>query len=479
MQLARILERAWQKTANSRLAVPFLHPLLPLSEEGSCNASVEAGYWSDLVKSDSTGSLAASGSTSNSSGSLAALLSPSTAPSGGKRAHSAMDIPKEGAVDLAASQTAHKRGRSCKSLSGPVASPVAAAAAVSGISGPAQETPWDLLCILDKIHALVYPSLEAYCTDLLKIRRAVEQKILRHSASATAAAAAGQQNSGVALQHSLLMAWDTIVEAGDALLVSKAGQIAVLEQKIRDDTGVKGSDRARQSTPAGKQQSAGSAASLMQSLWRAETFCVTPFNRIDGVCGLPNSLGASAHHGGLAPKAVVPVRSLAGWTVFVEQGAVPEEFRGSRSSDPYAVKEVVARAEHRAQAPARARDAVRAMLGEAASGLEGQDGICGWEAGAGSHTASDLLVTVVCAGTDLRLYLLVHFILVTGGGVAGGTADVRHAAQRPARRRDSAGGRGRPGHRQQSLPDVLPEYRWICAGGAGPAAAGRLDGDTG
>jgi hypothetical protein len=256
----------------------------------------------------------------------------------------------------------------------------------------------DLLGVLDKIHALQYESTQQYSADLNRIRCLIDQNILRHSPSAQQQAASGKGLD----THSLLMAWDTIVEAGNALLASKAPATIRIEQKIgaaacpERAVGAVGTQLSalargefnsnRLAPTACCNGTSGhiatsalntaekklSCAALMQALWRVECTTPTPFVRVATVCSWPcPTSGANITQSkgtvdasSTTPAVRVPGRSLAGWTVFVEAGVVPAEFRGP--TDPYSMQGVIQKAERNAARPVRARDAVRAMLDDQA-----------------------------------------------------------------------------------------------------------------
>jgi hypothetical protein len=403
--------------------VPFLRPLLPLSDLPLPDTSApaeEEGYWTTEPDAPVPPPLPITLLASAAEAAGAKLTS-----SPNKRSHSAMQVDTTAAAESYATATGaagRKKGRLGKSsprsrssdsvdrladLAPAVGTKDSAPAPVPAIPAPAaastvthagvEKLPGgfeaDLLGVLDKIHALRYESTEQYAADLDRIRCLIEQKILRHSPSAQQQAASGKGLD----THSLLMAWDTIVEAGNALLASKAPATVKIEQKISaavsperavgavgtqlsalargefnsNRVAAVGGNGTSGHTAAGAPNTAGtklSCAALMQALWRVECSTPTPFVRVAAVCGWPcPTSGAnttqskgSADAASVTPAVCVPARSLAGWTVFVEAGVVPAEFRGP--TDPYTMQGVIQKAERNAARPARARDAVRAML---------------------------------------------------------------------------------------------------------------------
>jgi hypothetical protein len=429
IQLARTLERAWLKTVNSRLAVPFLRPLLPLSDLPLPDTSApaeEEGYWTTEPDAPVPPALAITLLARAAETAGAKLTS-----SPNKRSHSAMQVDTTATAESyatangAAGRKKGRLGRSSprsrssdsvdrladpspvlateSSAPAPVPSVPVPAAASTVIRATTEKLPGgfeaDLLGVLDKIHALQYASTEQYAADLSRIRCLIEQKILWHSSSAQQQAASGKGLD----THSLLMAWDTIVEAGTALLASRALATVKIEQKISaaasperavGAVGTQLSALARGEFNSSRVAAVGcngtsghtetsapntagtklSCAALMQALWRVECTTPTPFVRVATVCGWPcPTSGASttqskgsADAASTTPAVCVPGRSLAGWTVFVEAGVVPAEFRGP--TDPYSMQGVLQRAERNAARPARARDAVRAMLDDQTAG---------------------------------------------------------------------------------------------------------------
>jgi hypothetical protein len=404
--------------------VPFLRPLLPLSDLPLPDTSApaeEEGYWTTEPDAPVPPALPI---TLLASAAEAVGAKPTSSPN--KRSHSAMQVDTTAAVESHATATGaagRKKGRlgrsSPRSRSSDsvdrladatrvVGTEDSAPAPVPAISAPAaastvthagaEKLPGgfeaDLLGVLDKVHALQYESTQQYAADLSRIRCLIEQKILWHSPSAQEHAASGKGLD----THSLLMAWDTIVEASNALLASKAPATVKLEQKISAAAspesavgavgtqlsalargefnssrvvaafschGTSGHNATSAPNTAGTKLS---CAALMQALWRVECTTPTPFARVATVCSWPcptSGANITQSKGTVDASSTTPAghahgRSLAGWTVFVEAGVVPAEFRGP--TDPYSMQGILQRAERNAARPARARDAVRAML---------------------------------------------------------------------------------------------------------------------
>jgi hypothetical protein len=255
-----------------------------------------------------------------------------------------------------------------------------------------EESGDDLLGVLDKIRALRYTSCAEYSSDLQRLRQIIVHKL-------------GSREGDEARRESILMAWDTTVEAGAAHLHTKDTDLASIEASIRA-TDVLGPAPASASAPAPAAvpppiaSMAASALSqlstlasgkyrketlldpkkpapapapvrptlpaLMQSLWRAECTYGVPALRVATVCTQASSgaNGTSSATAGDAvdnPEISIPARSLAGWAAYVEAGAMPVEHRGPE--DPFSMQGVIGRYEQQHVQNQRARDVAAAMLG--------------------------------------------------------------------------------------------------------------------
>jgi hypothetical protein len=206
LKLARILERAWVKSANSRLAIPFLRPLLPLDSPAVNESSTEEDeYWFTGTKAQKLD--AGQPSTGGAAGASADK----------KRKRPAVlrnDGTAEAATNVLAAQDEVPSKTSCEA---------------PGLG----EFAGDLLGVLDKIHSLQYTSAKGYYADLATLRRAVQRKIELSGPTASMSVSSGRSTDRRG--ESVLMAFDTIVDASYAYIADKVLAVQALESKLAEE----------------------------------------------------------------------------------------------------------------------------------------------------------------------------------------------------------------------------------------------------
>jgi hypothetical protein len=354
LKLARLLEKAWYRLTSSRLAVPFLRPLLPITSSPTiATMGSQQGERSESVPDDEDPVTKVIG------GSVASRR-------GRGRPIGAMDMPSE----LGDSSFEHSDDH----------------------SDPAA---FDFLSLLERIHRLAYRSAGDFYSDLNALRRQVQEKIdrLRRSSCSPIGIDSGESEAADQREpssHSVLLALDTAVDACHEFLAGKSLWIESLEQTIRDRS--EGESR-RHDVSEGMLIAPTDASSLMKRLWRVECEHVVPKEVLSRCllgarsrccdAQLPVEMGP-----GSSQQFSVPHRSLAGWQRFVEMGAMPASSVRCSSSfdgqfDPYTLQSQIAcnRLQHGRDASQKA--AVRQMLEgegvystedlEAASLLSGQN----------------------------------------------------------------------------------------------------------
>ena len=316
LKLARLLEKAWYRLSSSRLAVPFLRPLLPIT---------------------SSPTIATMESTPDDEDPVTEVIGGSVASSRGRgRPIGAVDMPSE----LGNSSFEHSDDH----------------------SDPAA---FDFLSLLERIHRLAYRSAGDFYSDLNTLRRQVQEKIDRlHSSSCPIGIDGGEGEAAYHREpssHSVLLALDTAVDACHEFLAGKSLWIESLEQSIRDRS--EGESR-RHDVSEGMLLAPADTASLMKRLWRVECEHVVP-KEVLSRCLLG---GRSRCYD--VQQFSVPHRSLAGWKRFVEMGAMPASSVRCSSSissfdgqfDPYTLQSQIAsnRLQHGREASQKA--AVRQVL---------------------------------------------------------------------------------------------------------------------
>ena len=352
LKLARLLEKAWYRLSSSRLAMPFLRPLLPITSSPTI-ATLE----SQQAES--------SESTPDDEDPVTEVIGGSAASRRGRgrdRPIGAVDMPSE----LGNSTFEHSDDH----------------------SDPAA---FDFLSLLERIHRLAYRSAGDFYSDLNTLRRQVQEKIDRlHSPIGIDGGEGEAVDQREPSSHSVLLALDTAVDACHEFLAGKSLWIESLEQSIRDRS--EGESRSHD-VSEGMLLAPADAASLMKRLWRVECEHVVP-KKVLSRCLLGGrsrccDVQLSMEMGpGSSQQFSVPHRSLAGWQRFVEMGAMPaSSVRCSSSSsfdgqfDPYTLQSQIAsnRLQHGREASQKA--AVRQVLEgvystedlEAASLLSGQN----------------------------------------------------------------------------------------------------------
>ena len=280
LKLARLLEKAWVKCANSRLALPFLRPLLPLPEPlvastvestvmnagmKEVSANLEK---SPMLRVDSATSLNTASSnqsthdtnnTNNNSqdywvdttavseiasvGKNGTTLSKNSTPiaARGKRRQNQVDIVftnkdacSQSSKDLSTTEEsgANKRRRG-QNTEEPTSlkdeNAIKPTLSILSESIKTASRPEDLLSVLEKIHRTEYTTVREYYSDINYIRNALQGRIEGATIQSTATA-----TTSSAKQDSIMMAYDTAVDASFHYLTSKMLQIQKYESKIVD-----------------------------------------------------------------------------------------------------------------------------------------------------------------------------------------------------------------------------------------------------
>ena len=374
LKLAKILEKAWVKSADSRLSVPFLRPFLPIAAAAKEVSTLEGGGGSDH---NGEHTKAAVGRKRKSAGKseLVDTNNSSSSNSNSKVAKLAVDTPN----------TANKDNSSNHSSSINVHS------SSSTANGHSKDTyrPADLLGVLEKIRALQYASCQQYCADLAFLRTQLSERVeaksfnpysqdttattISSSSSATTTHASTSWNSKC-VSSSILMSFDTVAEASYALLTThllatQALELQILEETKQSTTGIgatQGSshiaDDIISETPLSREK-------CMERLWRIECVHPVPSSLLPQLIytqnhhSSNNSNNNSDHHQQQQQQHIefrIPERSLASWRAFLEEGKFPQHFRGSQ--DPYSMERVISANERLHEELPLAQRRVRGML---------------------------------------------------------------------------------------------------------------------
>lgn len=257
LKLARLLERAWVRSVNTRLAQPFLRPLLPLATALSASVScsppaVSDSFYAPNIISSVKPILNSSGTAESrteyfSSPELPVRSKKRKGPAGRTLELGAALTNSNGHVSSSESCEDGSNGATaeCTSSDTTLQSAKDAWLAVMQATKPvhakrtktdndkAEEDnkPIDLIGVLEKIHHAQYTTVREYYSDLNHIRNMLKTKIEGHYCDIEAGEKVTYE---ITSRHSLVLAFDTVIDSSYTFLSDKLLRISELEQRMRD-----------------------------------------------------------------------------------------------------------------------------------------------------------------------------------------------------------------------------------------------------
>ena len=307
LRLARLLEATFMKLASSKLALPFLRPLVPVPEE-----------------EDKSGLQGAQ------SGGEADGMEPPLAPD-------AKRLRTENGAASSSSSSSSSNGEGGSSRR-------AGSSSGSDGDGDGEVGVRDLMCLQEKTRRLEYATVSAFLADLRGLRPLLAQR-LAELIPASASASASDPIADSPLTHAL----ETLCQAAQLFLENptNAPLVPGLEDAVveGDAERAKGSGISFVSSIAEERvEREFQVKDGLLRLWRRE--CEGPLRPGEGPASTDPSAALLAHpafgDGGpdQSPAHVLP-RPVRDWERFVCEGTVPAHLRGRAHEDPWDMGRVV------------------------------------------------------------------------------------------------------------------------------------------